>query len=167
MLKKNQRAPCDSECMGARVAITMSLLSWAVLVLAWLWSPLVANAGEQRAATPSLEIELNSLIKTTNGGCRMNFMLHNIMASSIEDLAFEVVLFDKGGRVANLLRLNGGALLKGKTRVRQFDLKNTKCSNISRVLINEITACKGEGLTPRICLKALNATSRTKVAFGL
>ena len=167
MLKNKQRTPCDSECRGTRVAIALSLTSWAVFILAWLLNPAMSRADEQPALVPSLGIELNSLAKPASGGCRLNFMLHNNLPRAIESLAFEIVLFDKGGRVNSLLRLSGGALSKGKTRVRQFDLKSTECNNISRVLINEITTCKGEGLTPRTCLQALKATSRTKVAFGL
>lgn len=163
MLTATQSAYNHEERASARVSVVLTLACWIAFILTLLWSPLMAQAEEQ----PVLEVELNSLAKSAPNGCRLNFLLRNALPSAIENLAFEIVLFDQDGRVSNLLRLSVGALTKGKTRVRQFDLKNTECGHISRVLINEITVCKGEDLSPRICLQALKAKSRTKVGFGL
>ena len=49
----------------------------------------------------------------------------------------------------------------------QFDLSGLACESISRVLINDVVACEGEGLEPKICLTALKPTSRLAAGFGV
>jgi hypothetical protein len=112
----------------------------------------------------TLDIELNGLAKINNG-CRMDFVMHNGLAKSIEALSLEIVLFKNDGRIKNILALKVGSLPVGNTRVKRFRLK--ACEDISRILINDVKACKGEGLAPRICMKSLKTNNRTDIKFGL
>jgi len=56
---------------------------------------------------------------------------------------------------------------EGKARVLQFDIAGLACENISRVLVNDVVACEGEGLEPRTCLAALKPSSRLATGFGI
>jgi hypothetical protein len=51
--------------------------------------------------------------------------------------------------------------------VVQFDLKDIACDGVSRILINDITACDGAGLTPATCLAQLQPGTRTGIRFGI
>jgi hypothetical protein len=136
--------------------IFVSILLVAVVLL---FAPCV-----RAQEAPSLSIELNSFAKS-KAGCRVNFVMRNGMVSAVESLVLEIVLFNKEGGISRILALGAGALPVGKTRVKQFRLKN--CASLSRILVNDIIACKGEELTPKSCLKVLKTKNRTDIEFGL
>lgn len=135
-----------------------SILCHALLAL--------TTAAAEPAAHVSLQIELNRL-EPTDQGCRVTLVLQNRLAVSIEELGVEVVLFDQDHQVNRLVTLNVGGLPEGKTRVKRFHLKGTSCSDIKRILLNDVTQCKGGDLAPSTCLDKLKLSSRTGVSFGL
>jgi hypothetical protein len=125
---------------------------------------LLAGAAPAIAGDKSLEIELNRL-EAVDNGCRLSFVLTNNMDVSVDALSMEAVLFDPDGRVDRFLLLKARPLPSGRTRVQQFDVGDTSCGRIARVLLNDITACAGDGLTPPACLDAIQPTSRADVPF--
>lgn len=122
-------------------------------------------AAQEAAASPSLELELNAL-EATDSGCRFTFVVSNAMGSDLDKAAYEVALFNSDGMVERLTVLDFRSLPDGKTKVRQFDLSETDCDDIGRVLVNDATACDGEGVEPAACMDRLEATTRTDVEFG-
>ena len=128
----------------------------AVLVAA------LASAPQASADDGSIDIQLNTA-KASEQGCRVSFVLQNKLQHRIEELTFEIVLFDASGGVSEFLLLKAGSLPTGKMRVRQFDLKNHACSDISRVLVNDVKACQGEGLTTSACLDWIKPSSATSI----
>lgn len=119
-----------------------------------------ANAAE----TASLDMELNSLTHSQSE-CTVSFVMRNNLASAIEALSLEIVLFGADGRISSLHNLKAGELPLKRTKVRQFRLKN--CQGVSRILINEVTECSGANLTPKLCSEKLKTSNKTKVEFGL
>jgi hypothetical protein len=119
-----------------------------------------ANAAE----TSTLDMELNSLSQSPSE-CTVNFVMRNNLASAIEALSIEIVLFGAESRISSIINLKAGELPLKKTKVRQFRLK--KCQGVSRILINEVTECSGANLTPKLCSEKLKTTNKTKVEFGL
>ncbi len=117
-------------------------------------------------ATPELAIELNAL-SPSETGCRVTFLATNQMGTELTRSALEVALFGADGGIDRMVSLEFKAMPEGKARVLQFDLSGLDCSNISRVLINDVVACEGDGLDPRICLAALKPSSRLAAGFGV
>jgi hypothetical protein len=117
-----------------------------------------------RAESATLDLELNKLTDSQKG-CKVSFVMRNGLQSVIEALSLEIVLFGKDGRVANILSLKVGDLPIGKTLVKQFRFKS--CNNVSRILVNQVSECRGANLTPKICSQKLKTTNKTKVQFGL
>ncbi len=66
-------------------------------------------------------------------------------------------LFAPSGAVNLLTLFDFRDLPAGKLRVRQFDIPETNCSSIGRVLFNDIDSCAGAG-----CDGGLKAISRVK-----
>ena len=52
----------------------------------------------------------------------------------------------------------------GKTKVTRFELANTDCTKITRVLINGATECAGEGIEPAACMRELSTSSKGSVS---
>ncbi|MBO6919066.1 MAG: hypothetical protein JJ858_11590 [Rhizobiaceae bacterium] len=110
----------------------------------------------------SLIIELNA-IQQIDTGCRMIFTAQNSLKQTIEQLSLETVLFDGKGSIAKLTLFNFQSIPNNKLRVRQFDLPETDCGDLSRILINGIEACKGIDLDEKVCLDQLSVKSLTNV----
>ena len=126
--------------------------------------PLAPVAAQE--ATPGLSLELNAL-QPADGACRVTFLVTNCLAAPIDTATVEVAFFGTGGGIDRLVSLDFKALATGKTKVVQFALAGLDCGAVSRVLVNDVTACTGAGLDAAACLAALATSSRVSAAFGV
>ena len=133
-----------------------------LLTLVFLSALAVPALGQSPAA---LDIELNAL-SPSDTGCRVTFLATNKLGTELSRSAFEIAIFGAEGGIDRLVSLEFKAMPEGKARVLQFNIGELDCESISRVLINDVVACEGEGLEPRACLAALKPSSRLSVGFG-
>ena len=140
---------------GARVIKSLAVASAASAIV-------LSSFGLASATDKDIHIELNNAT-VINAGCRMSFVMQNKLQYRIEELTFEIVLFDAAGRVSQFVVLNAGSLPAGKMRVRQFDLKQHACNDISKVLVNDVKICKGAGLNANACLDLIAPSSSTSI----
>lgn len=115
----------------------------------------------QDSSQPVLSIDLNAL-EQTEKSCRLVFVATNGTGDPIDELALETVLFDASGTVDRFALFDFKALPVGKTRVRQFDLPDTQCKDIGRVLINGAASCKGPTLKGTECMDYIDLKSSSK-----
>lgn len=142
-----------------------SLIAIALLTFGLCLQGLSAAADDpKQPGGRSLSLELNR-VETAGEICRTTFVVRNRLGVAIKDLAIELVLFDKKKQVLKLLLVAAGALPDAKVRVRLFDLKGIACDQIGQVLLNDVTRCEGEGLTPARCLAAVKLASRAEIPF--
>lgn len=126
----------------------------------------LAAAGAAAEEKRTIGVELNSA-EAEGEGCRISFVFHNGLEARIAELGIEVVLFDDKDKVAEFLLMKTGPLPPGKVRVRQFELKTRSCASISRLLVNDVKDCKGEGLAPDSCLAALAPKSSASIRLEM
>ncbi len=125
----------------------------------------VSLAAANAAESGKLDVEFNSL-QASDAGCRAVFVLHNGLADPLEKLTLRVVAFDAEGHANLFLSLDAGALPANKTRVLRFDLgKNVACTDVSRLVLDDVTDCAGGSMNPSKCLAAINLTTRAGVPF--
>lgn len=137
-------------------------LLWAVsLGLAIVASP----ARAEDRAQASLSVDLNA-VEQVELACRLVFVATNATGKSIGEMTLETVLFDAADRVTRFALFDFKALPDGKTRVRQFDLPDTQCSAVGRILINGAASCEGEGLTGAECIDLLEVKSSTNTEIS-
>jgi len=115
----------------------------------------------QEQSQPSLSIDLNAT-QQLEQSCRLVFVATNEIGTSIEEMSFETVLFDTAGTVDRFALFDFKDLPVGKTRVRQFDLPDTQCSDIGRILINGSASCKGQSFKGTECMDHLDLKSSSK-----
>jgi hypothetical protein len=131
---------------------------------------LLAGAGsalaEDAAPQPALAIELNA-VQPVEGGCRVTFLATNGLGAPLDRAAVEMALFKTDGAIERIVTLDFKGLAEGKTKVLQFQLTGLDCTALSRVLINDITACEGAALAADTCLQALITSARPDIAFGV
>ncbi len=115
----------------------------------------------QEQSQPSLSIDLNAT-QQLEQACRLVFVATNKIGTSIDEMSFETVLFDTAGTVDRFALFDFKDLPVGKTRVRQFDLPETRCSDIGRILINGSASCKGQSFKGTECMDHLDLKSSSK-----
>lgn len=114
-------------------------------------------------------LELNNAAETSAGGCRLTYVATNTTGAELAQTAYEVAVFNADGVVSRILVLEFGALTDGKTKVVQFDLADQGCTDISRIVVNDVAACtladgSGEG---DFCISGLVTASRAAIQFGI
>lgn len=138
----------------------------AVALGASVFAVFGAAAQEPAPAGKALSLELNSLSQADKT-CRVYMIARNDMGVKIDDMSVQIVLFDQEQHVTNFLTLKSGPLTVGKSRLMQFNLDNVDCASVSGILVNDITDCTGEGLTPAACLDALHTSSKASIELNL
>ena len=132
-------------------------------VLFCLEIPFVAAALAEEKR-PDISIELNTT-QEVDGKCRLVLVAANKSEVSIDNLTLEAVLFDAQGSVSQFTLLDFQDLPQSKLRVRQFDIADTSCGSLSKVLLNGVSKCEGQGLDPTTCGRFLKISSKAKVEF--
>lgn len=128
-------------------------------------SPLAAGPALAQAA-PALNLELNAA-EPSEKGCRLTFVVNNKLGGDLVRAAFELALFNKEGVVDRLTVLDFRDMPEGKTKVSRFDLSGADCANISRVLVNQVTECQGNGIEASSCMLNLRTGTKTSIVFGI
>lgn len=115
-------------------AIRALLASTLIVIPGMMVTALAADADR-------LSIQLNKLEPEADT-CRAYIVLENGSGISFETLRLDLVLFDNNGVIARRLAVDAAPLPAGKTSVRVFGIGNLACSDIGRVLLNDILACR-------------------------
>ncbi|MEJ6403007.1 hypothetical protein [Yoonia sp. 2307UL14-13] len=142
----------------------MTLLTAASTVVAFAAAPAMAQDGPAR-----FSLDLNNAANIEgDGGCRLTYVANNGTGAALEAVSYQVAVFDAEGIVTDLLILEFGALIEGKTKVVQFDLAGRACEDISRITVNEVAACTlADGQTGDFCMTGLETGSRGAIQFGI
>lgn len=134
-----------------------------ILVAGFLIVP--AAAQSENTVPPLLSLELNA-VEQTEANCRLVFVAENKMGNDLDSLSLETVLFDAGGKVSRFTLFDFKSLPADKTRVRQFELPDTQCGTVSKILINGVAACKGAAFTGPECSDAMKLKSTTSTEIS-
>ncbi|KPQ06499.1 MAG: small soluble extracytoplasmic protein [Rhodobacteraceae bacterium HLUCCA12] len=100
-----------------------------------------ASAAFAQEGADGVQIELNRADQRDDA-CQLVFVARNDGAAGLDQLALEMVLFDRDGGVAKLTLLDFQALPAGRTRVRSFDMQGLDCASLGRVLVNATATCE-------------------------
>lgn len=114
------------------------------------------------APAPALRIELNAA-EPQPEACRLVFLAENGLGADLSSLVIEAVVFDQAGKVMLLTLFDFRDVPDARSRVRQFDIAGTDCAAVGRVLLNDVHACVGTGITQATCKAGLTWSSRTDV----
>ncbi len=128
---------------------------------------LAAFGAAAQDADARFSLELNNAANTDTGGCRLTYVATNRSGQDLSQTDYQVGVFDANGVVTRILVLGFGALTDGKTRIVLFDLADQSCTDISRIIVNDVAACSlADGQSADFCLSGLATSSRTDIQFG-
>ncbi len=138
--------------------------SAAVLLVAGIATPALS----QDDAAPNFSLQLNNAAEIADGGCRLTYVAVNGTGQDLAGISYEVGVFDTQDIVTNLLVLEFGDIVDGKTKIVQFDLGGLACADISRITVNVVTACDlADGGVGDFCMSSLETSSRGAIQFGI
>ena len=119
----------------------------------------------QDSASIALELNNAATVDTT---CRVTYVARTGLDSDLEVMTLEIAVFDAEGTVTDTrILLDFGSMAAGKTKAIAFDLAETTCDQISRLLLNDVAECTAADGSSPDCLAALDTSSRTDIDFGL
>jgi hypothetical protein len=157
------RQICSREGLSGMMRFVLAAIAvtvWSCAAYAQAPAADKASAGRPRSVT----IELNKL-EPQGATCRAYFVIINRSETEFADIQLDVFLFDKQGIVARRAALATRQLQPGKTNIRLFDLVDTPCDTIGRLVLNEVLACKNVVGAPANCQGMLALSSRAGVEF--
>ncbi len=120
-------------------------------------------SGPARAGEMGLDIELNKA-EDGDGACVVSLVVRNTMGQSLDRFSMDLYVFDRASVIARQVLLDLAPLRDNKTTVVHFNLIARPCAEVSRILVNDIPSCRGEGSGETLdCLAALKVASRAEI----
>jgi hypothetical protein len=130
---------------------------------AFLATVLIVTGLSAAAAEPGLDIELNKAVDG-DGACVASLVVRNDMGHTLDRFSMDLYVFDRDGVIARQVLLDLAPLRGAKTTVARFNLIARPCAEVSRILVNDIPSCRGEGSGETLdCLAALTVSSRGSI----
>ena len=83
--------------------------------------------------------------------------------ADLDQLVYEIVLFDGTGGVAAMTLFDFGQVPRDGLRARQFDVPATRCADLSGILVNGVAACSVAGAASDVCRGATELGSRSGI----
>ncbi len=144
-------------------------LAAAAATLAALAGPAAAQAeGDDTAAKADagMRVQLNKMTPVDEA-CRIYLVFENRTGAAFDAYTLDLVMFDKDGAILQRLAVEAGRLPAGKTLVKPFDMPDTECGRIGKLLLNEVMTCTGPGAGDgeRDCTTRTTTASRLEIPF--
>lgn len=125
--------------------------------MAVLLAVLIARSG-LTYADERVWIELNKL-ESRETGCHAYLVSQNQTLENFAELIIDLVIFREDGIIDKVIGVSLAPLSSKKTSVKVFNLQ-LSCSQIGRLLINDVTECRNGQNIRTGCIDLLSTSSR-------
>ncbi len=123
-----------------------------------------ASAIAQEIKGP-LTVELNKFEEIDGGGCRSFFLFRNQTGLSFEGFEMSLAILDGNGVIDRLLSIDAAPLPVARTTLKLFEIPEIACSNISEILLHDVTSCRPQNGEETDCFAFLALNSKTSAAL--
>ena len=149
----------------ARPAILRRLLTACRLALAIALLAALNLVSPAIAAEDGISLELNSA-KTVSEACETSFVVRNGLPHTLDRFQLDLYVFDTDGVIKSRSTIDLAPLRADKSTVLAFRLHAAPCASVSKVLVNDIPACRAESGTVLDCLAGLSVSSRHSIELA-
>ena len=118
-------------------------------------------ASPARAQDGGLTVELNKFEEIAGGGCRAFFLFRNGTKTTFDGFEMSLAILDGNGVIDRLLSIDAAPLPVARTTLKLFEIPEIACSNISEILLHELTSCKPQNADEMDCFPILTLNSKT------
>lgn len=109
----------------------------------------------------TLRVELNKFEEIDGGGCRAFFLFRNDTGKSFEGFEMSLAILDSNSVIDRLLSIDAAPLPVARTTLKLFEIPEIACSNISEILLHDMTSCKPQNEDEADCFAFVELGSRT------
>lgn len=114
------------------------------------------------AHADGVDIEINKM-EQRESGCLFYLLTNNSSGRNYESLKLDMVLFDSADLIQRRIAVDMAPLKTGKTSVKLFEISDTQCETIGKVLINDVLECSDEAGPVSGCIDRISPASRIDV----
>ncbi|OUS38199.1 hypothetical protein A9Q94_03195 [Rhodobacterales bacterium 56_14_T64] len=114
-----------------------------------------------QAETGQLQVELNKVEEIDGGGCRAFFLFRNQTGKSFSGFEMSLAILDGQGVIDRLLSIDASPLPVQRTTLKLFEIPEIACSNISEILLHDVTSCQPQNEDQMDCFPILDLGSKT------
>lgn len=136
------------------------LLRFGLLIALGLKGLLLAQAALAQPPLVNISVRLDQANQEARL-CQLIFVLENNSEIALQELQVELVLFDSNARVMRLSLLDFLSLPANGVRVRSFGFPDLQCSDIGKVLFNNVGKCMSADASS--CDAVLSVQSETNI----
>lgn len=133
----------------------LSLMSRSFAIILLVMVPQLS-----RAETGPLLVELNKMEEIDGGGCRAFFLFRNQTGKSFAGFEMSLAILDGDGIIDRLLSVDASPLPVQRTTLKLFEIPEISCSNISEILLHDVTSCQPQNEAQMDCFPILTLDSR-------
>ncbi len=126
---------------------------------------MLLTGGPALAEPGKLTIELNKLEDADAGACRAFFLFRNQTGMTFEGFKMSLAVLDANGIIDRILAIDAAPLPVARTTLKLFDIPETSCSNISEILLHELSSCRPQNADEMDCFPILELTSKSAAAL--
>ena len=109
----------------------------------------------------TLTVELNKFEEIDAGGCRAFFLFRNKTGKSFDGFEMSLAVLDGQGVIDRLLAIDAAPLPVARTTLKLFEIPEIACTNISEILLHELTSCQPQNEGEMDCFPMLVLDSKT------
>lgn len=113
------------------------------------------------ADSGDLTVELNKFEPGEAGGCQAFFLFRNEAGKSFEGFEMSLAILDSQGVIDRLLSIDAAPLPIERTTLKLFAIPEIACTDISEILLHDITTCKPQNEAELDCFAFLKLNSKT------
>jgi len=114
-----------------------------------------------QAETGRLKVELNKVEEIEGGGCRAFFLFRNQTDKSFAGFEMSLAILDGQGIIDRLLSIDAAPLPVQRTTLKLFEIPQIACTNISEILLHDVTSCQPQNEEQMDCFPILDLGSKT------
>ena len=131
----------------------LKLLTGALALCLTTALPATAESGR-------LAVEINKFEEIEGGGCRAFFLFRNQTDMSFDGFEMSLAILDGQGVIDRLLAIDAAPLPVARTTLKLFEIPQIACSNISEILLHELSSCRPQNAEEMDCFPILDLGSR-------
>ena len=135
------------------------------LTAAALFGATIAAMPAQAQDNGPMRVELNKFEGIEGGGCRTFFLFRNQTGTSFEGFEMSLAILDGNGVIDRLLSIDAAPLPVARTTLKLFEIPELGCSDISEILLHDMTSCKPQNQPETDCFAILELGSKTTAAL--
>jgi hypothetical protein len=149
-------------CRTACLALALGLAFLARPAQAQSTGSPPSGVTTEASPSPAIEIELNK-VEPLDNACRIYLVLQSTMPADLDALLLELVSFDAEGVISQRVAVDLAPLRSRKLTVKTFDVPDTSCERVSRLLVNDALECRSPDGPINTCLDLIRVTARGDV----